>query len=361
MVVAGSSLSRCSDRRGHGAARADRHRCRVGRHRLDGQRRVETVGFRRLNSRRGFGGRSDLGCRPRDVIAAGQCRGGVSSQPQLVSGDCVGQYTDPTSLIYLRARMYDPATGQFLTVDPLVDSTHSPYAYVAGNPLNATDPTGLCKLFSWGGNGCAAQWAADVPGGQTLDNSLTSFVGFGDTLTGGLSRDLRHGVGLGGAINECSASYRIGSTVGTVTNLAIAVVSLPSAIRSIPQIVRSVRSLPALLQGLRSSTAASEDSGLLSGLKGRLNAARLAGNDSGAISLGGHEFSDDEIAQLTYQHIGEGDIPGRPSLDEISAVLKNAQGVPLEGQNALQYEYGGVRVIVNGDAPWRSTAYYPGK
>ncbi len=107
--------------------------------------------------------------------------------------------------------------------------------------------------------------------------------------------------------------------------------------------------------------ATEDGGGLLSGLKGRLNAARLAGNDSGAISLGGHEFSDDEIAQLTYKHIGEGDIPGRPSLDEISAALKNAQGVPLEGQNALQYEYGGVRVIVNGDAPWRSTAYYPGK
>jgi RHS repeat-associated protein len=67
----------------------------------------------------------------------------VSSQPDLVSGDCVGQYTDPTGLIYLRARYYDPATGQFLTSDPLVDSTRSPYGYVAGNPLNNTDPSGL--------------------------------------------------------------------------------------------------------------------------------------------------------------------------------------------------------------------------
>jgi RHS repeat-associated protein len=54
-----------------------------------------------------------------------------------------GQYTDPTGLIYLRARYYDPATGQFLTIDPLVDSTRSPYGYVAGNPLNNTDPSGL--------------------------------------------------------------------------------------------------------------------------------------------------------------------------------------------------------------------------
>jgi hypothetical protein len=39
-------------------------------------------------------------------------------------------------------RYYDPATGQFLTVDPLVDQTGQPYAYTGGDPVNATDPTG---------------------------------------------------------------------------------------------------------------------------------------------------------------------------------------------------------------------------
>jgi len=101
--------------------------------------------------------------------------------------------------------------------------------------------------------------------------------------------------------------------------------------------------------------------GLLAGLKGRYRAVRMGGGDAGSISLGGAEFSDDEIAQLTYQHIGAGDIAGRPALDEISAALAKGERVPLEGQNAFKYEYGGVRVIVNGDAPWRSTAYYPGR
>ena len=29
-------------------------------------------------------------------------------------------------------------------MDPLLDKTHSAYGYVAGNPLNDTDPSGLC-------------------------------------------------------------------------------------------------------------------------------------------------------------------------------------------------------------------------
>jgi uncharacterized protein RhaS with RHS repeats len=42
-----------------------------------------------------------------------------------------------------QARYYDPVTGQFLTVDPNVNTTLSPYGYVAGDPLNSGDPSGL--------------------------------------------------------------------------------------------------------------------------------------------------------------------------------------------------------------------------
>jgi RHS repeat-associated protein len=55
-----------------------------------------------------------------------------------------GEYTDTeTGYIYLRARYYDPASGQFLTRDPLFAMTGEPYGYTGGNPTNATDPTGL--------------------------------------------------------------------------------------------------------------------------------------------------------------------------------------------------------------------------
>ncbi|HEY5286701.1 MAG TPA: RHS repeat-associated core domain-containing protein [Solirubrobacteraceae bacterium] len=54
------------------------------------------------------------------------------------------QYTSTdTGLIYLRNRVYDPATAQFLTVDPLEMVTRAPYTYGEDNPLNNSDPTGL--------------------------------------------------------------------------------------------------------------------------------------------------------------------------------------------------------------------------
>ena len=39
-------------------------------------------------------------------------------------------------------RYYDPETGQSITVDPFVDFTVTPYAYVADDPINSIDPSG---------------------------------------------------------------------------------------------------------------------------------------------------------------------------------------------------------------------------
>jgi RHS repeat-associated protein len=59
------------------------------------------------------------------------------------------QYTSSdTGLIYLRARTYDPATGQFLSVDPKVEQTSAVYTYAQDNPLAGGDPTGECPTAS---------------------------------------------------------------------------------------------------------------------------------------------------------------------------------------------------------------------
>jgi RHS repeat-associated protein len=59
------------------------------------------------------------------------------------------EFIDPNNLIYLRNRYYDPNLGVFLSRDPYEGNPSQPmslnqYAYVEGNPVNKTDPSGLC-------------------------------------------------------------------------------------------------------------------------------------------------------------------------------------------------------------------------
>ncbi len=75
-----------------------------------------------------------------------------------------GGYTDPSGLIYLIGRYYDPSTGQFLSVDPLVDETDQPYAYTGGDPVNGTDPSG--DIFS-----------PTAPGGNCLNVGVQGTTG----------------------------------------------------------------------------------------------------------------------------------------------------------------------------------------
>jgi RHS repeat-associated protein len=73
-----------------------------------------------------------------------------------------GGYTDPTGLIYLINRYYDPSTGQFTSVDPDVDKMLVPYAYTSGNPISQTDPTGLSNATGACANrvpSCRYNWA----------------------------------------------------------------------------------------------------------------------------------------------------------------------------------------------------------
>lgn len=57
-----------------------------------------------------------------------------------------GGYTDPTGLIYLINRYYDPVLGQFISPDPAAEQTQEPYEYAAGNPVSTKDPTGSMPI-----------------------------------------------------------------------------------------------------------------------------------------------------------------------------------------------------------------------
>lgn len=61
-----------------------------------------------------------------------------------------GHVNDPdTGLVYMQARFYDPDTGRFLSIDPVNVSagnvlTFNRYVYADNNPINKSDPTGMC-------------------------------------------------------------------------------------------------------------------------------------------------------------------------------------------------------------------------
>ena len=84
-----------------------------------------------------------------DYVSYGELRAGPTfSTPALLG--FAGELRDSeTGLIYLRARWYDPASGRFLSSDPVAGEAANPstlngYAYGYGNPASYTDPSGKC-------------------------------------------------------------------------------------------------------------------------------------------------------------------------------------------------------------------------
>ena len=59
---------------------------------------------------------------------------------------------DPTGLTNLGAREYDPETGRFISVDPIMElgdeQSYNGYIYAGNSPISKSDPSGLC----WSGS-----------------------------------------------------------------------------------------------------------------------------------------------------------------------------------------------------------------
>ncbi len=126
-----------------------------------------------------------------------------------------GQYTDPTGLIYLRARYYDPATAQFLTRDPIEALTQQPYQYAHGDPLDETDPSGL---------GCG--WTSPWDCGPSLQQVGDWAAGFGDTVTFGGTKQIRRLINYEQTgdtsdigVDQCDDFYHWGNIGGDVANV----------------------------------------------------------------------------------------------------------------------------------------------
>jgi RHS repeat-associated protein len=94
-----------------------------------------------------------------------------------------GGYTDPTGLLYLIDRYYNPVTGQFLSADPDLSQTQQPYLYAAGNPVSGTDPSGNMMIIgndsiSPDGAGGTANYLA----GYSISYYLTKYIPFRPNL-----------------------------------------------------------------------------------------------------------------------------------------------------------------------------------
>jgi RHS repeat-associated protein len=117
-----------------------------------------------------------------------------------------GQYTSSdTGLIYMRARTYDPATGQFLSPDPLEAITGEPYNYAGDDPVNRSDPSGL--VFG-------------IPGTPSLEEIGEGIAGWGDTITFGATNWVREELGIDN-VDACSGAYQAGGLAGLVTGVLI--------------------------------------------------------------------------------------------------------------------------------------------
>ncbi|CAL9627360.1 hypothetical protein SUDANB70_06031 [Streptomyces sp. enrichment culture] len=101
----------------------------------------------------------------RKQLPFGQTR---SEQSETIPGTrgFVGGTNDPTGLVHLGAREYDPTLGRFLSVDPIID-LHDPaqmnaYSYAHNNPITKSDPTGLRPDGPVGGHSMNDErWAND--------------------------------------------------------------------------------------------------------------------------------------------------------------------------------------------------------
>jgi RHS repeat-associated protein len=107
-----------------------------------------------------------------------------------------GQYFDEeTGLHYNWNRYYDPATGRYITADPIgLEGGINHYAYVYGNPSNLIDPTGE---YAWAGaavgaviGGVSGYYASGgtwqgAAGGALIGGAAGFFGQFGKSAAGG--------------------------------------------------------------------------------------------------------------------------------------------------------------------------------
>jgi RHS repeat-associated protein len=133
-----------------------------------------------------------------------------------------GQYTNSdTGLQYLRTRSYEPATGQFTSIDPLAPATREPYSYVGDNPLSYSDPSGATAV-AVGLGGLAGGGGAEAGGGAALGGGAAAG---GDAAAAGLCagpQAVACGAAALGCVLVAQCRHVVAELPQTLVNLATA-------------------------------------------------------------------------------------------------------------------------------------------
>ncbi len=107
----------------------------------------------------------------------------------------VGGDKDPTGLTHLGAREYDPTTGRFISVDPVLDTADpqqmNGYAYSDNSPVSRSDPSGLRPTCGDDGHGCAVGEDGWVPNSNSWSSGGGNGPCSGSEHSGGCVRDDR--------------------------------------------------------------------------------------------------------------------------------------------------------------------------
>ncbi|WP_433438320.1 RHS repeat-associated core domain-containing protein [Nonomuraea sp. CA-141351] len=134
----------------------------------------------------------------------------------------LGKTADPDSgLTHLGARQYDPGTGRFLSVDPLLETdkpqTLNGYSYSQNNPVTFSDPTGQ-HLACGGGfqETCpgSGSGGAVLGGGMTSSDGSTGSSGSGSSSSGTGDGALSPSPVMPPVVHKCLLS--LSTAIGTV-------------------------------------------------------------------------------------------------------------------------------------------------
>ena len=192
----------------------------------------------------------------RDVVTGVTLASTVAFETNITTKGFTGHETiDGTGLVHMKARIYDPKLGRFLSADRVIQDPYSTqslnrYSYVFNNPLNATDPTGevvftaAAIAIAVGAGLAAAGYILDIPElvqigsivGAVGCGALASFAGavacagfmsFGTTLAQGATFEqaLKAGVisaasagatrGIGGHFKEAGKLGGLGHVLSS--------------------------------------------------------------------------------------------------------------------------------------------------